>query len=540
MTGGGYQGKSQPPEKKRKRRPEAARSDDTGPDGDAIRVIAGRLHEAVDAAEAALIKSGPGPIFPRAGILSHIGIMPARRCDGTIDEQHAIVPVASGALLEAFGKSASFEKFDARASDWKRIDPPAKLADAYFARPAWRLPDLHQLIGGPTLRVDGSLLTRQGYDAATGLYLLSDLPGLSVPDRPTRRQAEAANEVLTALFSTFPFVDEPAGLGLSVALAGLIGAVLRPTLPTAPLIAITAPAPGTGKSYAVDLVSTIATGRRAVGVATGAKPEEFEKSLGAALIAGRPLLVMDNLVQPLAGQLLCMTLSAERVSIRLLGYSKDVEVPTSAALFATGNNMQIKGDMARRALLCRLDAGVERPEDRAFDGDLLAEARRRRPELVGAVLTICKWHATRRDPAPLNGRLFAGFETWCARVRDPLLALGHCDPVRALDETRGTDPDAARLAGLIEQWADVFGDTSRTCADVIGEASKTDSFGGHEHAELVDALMAITGDRASAISSRKLAGFLGRYEGRIFAGRCFQRDSMFNRLTKWKLGYAKS
>lgn len=536
----GYQGESRPPGKNSERRSQASRSTESGPDGDAIRVIAGRLHEAVDAAEAALIKSGPGPIFPRAGILSHIGIMPARRCDGTIDEQHAIVPVATGALLESFGKAATFEKFDARASDWKRIDPPAKLADAYFARPAWQLPDLHQLIGGPTLRADGSLLTRQGYDAATGLYLLSALPGLNVPDRPTRRQAEAANEVLNALFSSFPFVDEPKGLGLSVALAGLIGAVLRPTLPSAPMVVVTAPAPGTGKSYAVDLISIIATGRRAVGVATGAKPEEFEKSLGAALIAGRSLLVLDNLVQPLAGQLLCMTLSQERVSIRLLGFSKDVEVPTSAALFATANNLQVKGDMARRALLCRLDAGVERPEDRDFDGDLLAEARRRRPELVGAVLTIARWHATRRDPTPLNGRRFAGFETWCARVRDPLLALGHRDPVEALDETRGPDPDAVRLAGLIEQWADVFGDTSRTCADVIGEASKTDSWDGHEHAELVDALMAVTGDCASAISSRKLAVFLGRYEGRIVDGRRFQRDIMSGRLIKWTLGYAKS
>jgi putative DNA primase/helicase len=380
------------------------------------------------------------------------------------------------------------------------------------------------------LRVDGTLLSHQGYDKATGLYLTEELAGLSVPDKPSRRQADTAIGVLTDLLASFPFVQEPAGLALSVALAGLLGAVLRPTLPACPLIGVTAPAAGTGKSYLVDLISVIATGRRAVGIATGARPEEFEKSLGAALLEGRPVLCLDNMVLPLGGQLLCMALSQERVAVRILGHSRSADVPAAAAMFATGNGLRIMGDIARRTLLCRLDAAVEHPESRAFDGDLLAEARRRRAELVGAALTIARWHQARRDPVPRTGRLFAGFDAWCARVRDPLLVLGHTDPVGALDVTRDADLEVARLGMLIEQWSQKFGETPTTCGDAIRGAD----------ADLIDALVAVTGNRPDAINSRRLSNYLARFEGRIVDGRRFQQDGKQTKAVCWKLETLKS
>jgi putative DNA primase/helicase len=53
--------------------------------------------------------------------------------------------------------------------------------------------------------------------------------------------------------------------------------------------------------------------------------------------------------------------------IRLLGFSKNVETPVNAALYATGNNLAIAGDLVRRTLLCSLDAQCERPELRTFE-----------------------------------------------------------------------------------------------------------------------------------------------------------------------------
>ena len=184
---------------------------------------------------------------------------------------------------------------------------------------------------------------------------------------------------------------------------------------------------------------------------------------------------------------------------------------------------------------CSLDAGVEYPEDRAFDSDILAEARRRRGELVSAVLTIAKWHQMHRNPTPLAGRRFAGYETWCERVRDPLLALGHRDPVEALDVTRAADVEGVRLATIMDQWEAAFGDMSKTCSEAIKEASERDSYGEIRNTELCEALAGATGDRSGMISARKLSHYLARHEGRIIDGRRFQRDGERAKVVTWRL-----
>lgn len=500
-----------------------------------IRIVAGQLHRAIDEAESALLAAGRGPIFQRGGELVQISSRPARRSDGTIDLQEAITLAEAPAVREAFGVSARFEKYDVRAGDWRAVDPPKPLVEQYMSRPHWRLPDLQALIATPTLRPDGSLLARGGYDRATGLYLTAELPGLEVLEEPGDHDAHRANDALVDLLKSFPFSDsQHKGLSLAVALAGLFGAVLRPTLPAAPLIGVTAPAPGTGKSYLVDLLTMIATGRPAVTMATGGKIEEFEKALGAALLSGRPALSMDNMTQALGGQLLCMILTQSRVDIRLLGFSKTIEVPVSAQLFATGNNLKVRGDATRRVLLCALDARVEQPEQREFEVDLLAEASRRRAELVSAVLTIARWHQRRREQAP-QGLPFAGFDMWCQRVRDPLLALGHADPVAALETTRRTDTDDEMLSSLMAVWQERIGAQPLTCAEVARRASTVDAAGAREEPDLAAALSTVAGDAAGRVNTRRLGKFLAHVEDRILRGRVFRRDSVSGRAVRWRV-----
>ena len=60
------------------------------------------------------------------------------------------------------------------------------------------------------------------------------------------------------LIKTFPFV---APCDRSVALAGMLTALDRLSMDTAPLIAFTAPTAGTGKSLLVDIIAVLATGR---------------------------------------------------------------------------------------------------------------------------------------------------------------------------------------------------------------------------------------------------------------------------------------
>lgn len=505
-------------ETRRRRRPPPSDGDDSRP---TIRLQPGRETAAIDAAEEAMITAGPGPLFQRGGEIVQVADRAIRLLDGAEGRHLVIVPVSAAAVRELFSQVARFERFDKRTKEWCVVDPPRALAEAYLARGRWRLPALRHLVSSPTLRGDGSLLNAAGYDERTGLYLTEPLSGLALPERPTRAEAEDANDLLTELLRSFPFVREPAGEALAIAMAGLLGAILRPTLDAAPLIGVSAPAAGSGKSYLVDLLVSIATGRRAAGIATGSDPAEMEKALGAAALEGRSTIVLDNLEQALGGQLICMFLSGqERVAVRVLGASKSVEVPAAASWFATGNSLRVAGDMSRRALVCRLDAGVEHPEEREFEHDLLSEVRRRRATLVSAALTIARWGHI--DPQP-PGKPFAGFSAWCRRVRDPLLALGHTDPVGALAAVRATDLEAARLAELLGAWSATFGEVPQTSAAVIEAAEANPS--------LRDALQGITA--RGAITNRWLGNYLARHDGRIAGGLRVERVGSHARAIRW-------
>jgi putative DNA primase/helicase len=62
-------------------------------------------------------------------------------------------------------------------------------------------------------------------------------------------------------------------------------------------------------------------------------------------------------------------ITQERVSPRRLGKSENVEVLCRAFMLANGKNIPIAADMARRVVVCSMDAKSERPELRDFRGD---------------------------------------------------------------------------------------------------------------------------------------------------------------------------
>src|SRR5439155_7654914 len=119
----------------------------------------------------------------------------------------------------------------------------------------------------------------------------------------------------------------------------------------------------------------------------------MEKRLGAALLAGDVLISFDNCEAPIGGELLCQALTQSVLSIRILGKSVNVAIPVNAFFAATGNNLVIAGDMARRSVIGELDPKVERPETRTFNSeDPVVRARRDRPLYVCAALTVLRAH----------------------------------------------------------------------------------------------------------------------------------------------------
>ena len=325
-------------------------------------------------------------------------------------ESWQLIPVTRAHLVEMLCCAAQFLRYDKRAKKLICVDAPDKVAEAYLARQGrWKLPLLAGIVNTPFLRADGTICEAAGYDVASHLLFKPETQVFpSVPQCPNKADAQAALEQLRQLIDTFPFVTKA---DHAVALAGILTALDRRSMATAPLIAFTSPTAGTGKSLLVDLISVLATGRLMPVLSQGRNEEEFEKRLGASLLAGDACISIDYCEQPLSGALLCQALTQGELSIRMLGYSRNVMTAMNASIFATGNNLEIAGDLTRRCLLGSLDAGVERPELRNFSFDVIDKAHSRRGELVVAGLTVLRaWHIARAAGERVSANPFGSFD----------------------------------------------------------------------------------------------------------------------------------
>jgi putative DNA primase/helicase len=150
----------------------------------------------------------------------------------------------------------------------------------------WAFPEVAGVIATPTLRPDGSLLDKPGYDPETQLYLWPGATLPPIPAAPTKDEAIRALAVLKELFAEFSFKQKKPAIDLSVALAGLFTALLRGSLPTSPVVLARGDTPGVGKRYLVDVIAMIATGRICPVITASRSLEETEKRLGSSLLSG--------------------------------------------------------------------------------------------------------------------------------------------------------------------------------------------------------------------------------------------------------------
>jgi hypothetical protein len=87
-------------------------------------------------------------------------------------------------------------------------------------------------------------------------------------------------------------------------------------------------------------------------------------------------------------------MTSPRFKGRLLGANKQIECSTQVMNVATGNSINLAGDLASRFLLARLDTGLERPEDRSASTFSIPNLRQwivdNRQPIVAAVHTIVR------------------------------------------------------------------------------------------------------------------------------------------------------
>jgi putative DNA primase/helicase len=282
-----------------------------------------------------------------------------------------------------------------------------------------------------------------------------------------------------------------------------------------------APTSGTGKSYLFDVAAAIAIGRPCPAMAAGRTEEETEKRLGAALLAGQPIINIDNVNGDLGGDALCQIIERPIVEIRILGKSELVRVEARSTVFATGNNLRLLGDMTRRVLLCTLDARLERPEDRKFKRDPVAEVLADRGRYVAAALTVVRAYILAGRPKVVSP--LPSFEGWSKAVRSVLIWAGHADPVETMEIARREDPTLQAMEAVFAALKEAIGvglPAASSVAEIIARSSELQSSCGLnilKFPRLKEALVQVAG-RAGFIDNRELGKWLSRHKGRIAKG----------------------
>jgi hypothetical protein len=272
-----------------------------------IKIIPSELPRVVNEAEEALLDLGR-EIYQRGGLLVRPAISSASKGLKYKIRRLQLIPIDRPHLVEALCCAARFLRYSERKKAWVPTDAPDKVAETLASRiGSWKFPNLEGIVSTPFLRVDGSLCEQPGYDPESEILFKPDGQSFPpIPQEPTKEDAAAALAKLDRLIQTFPFIMPS---DRSVALAGILTALDRRSMDTAPLIAFTAPAAGTGKSLLVDIIALLATGRRMPVIAQGRTEEELEKRLGSALLAGDVAISIDNCEHELKSSLLCQALT---------------------------------------------------------------------------------------------------------------------------------------------------------------------------------------------------------------------------------------
>lgn len=438
-------------------------------------------------------------------------------------------------LYDRLTRVARWQRWDARSGDYVRCGAPDKVAQALLARSGeWmNIPPLRGFVEAPTLRDDGSVMDCPGYDMASQLFFIGSPPSGYATPRETMGDARDALEKLKDAFYELPVVDDQ---DRAAVIAAVLTALVRRVLPSAPLVGITAPAPGTGKSMLADAISVIATGRRVAVLGLGKDEIEGDKRLQSALLAGDPVMAIDNIERPLFGDLICQALTQPMIRIRPLGSGHLVSTPTNIMLMATANNLDIRGDLRRRVMIVRLDAKMERPELRRFTTNFLQEIERQRGELVQAALTIIRAYMTSgEDQSGLP--TFGGFEHWSSWCREPLTWLGMPDPLLASESLREQDPDLEIQRQFFTAWHELFESQPVTASQIIKAAEEKET-SLKDAAPLNPALRSVLDFIChERLAPRRLTTWLRRHRDRMFEGLRLENHGVdaHSKVTLWRL-----
>ena len=450
-------------------------------------------------------------------------------CSGVIRDKGA--PVVRGvdpALLRLIAsRHVRFQRWNNTTKSLVDCDCSPQVATSFLAKGEWDLCVLDGIVEAPTLRQDGSILQTEGYDLRSGLVVRFKQEFPAIPTNPSREEAAAALRQLQHPVRAMEFQSD---VDRDVFVATTITGIVRQAIDIAPMSIVSASMAGSGKTIMAQAAAEIVTGHAGTMLTLTEREDENEKRLDSALLKGDIVIIFDNCAQPIEGNALCQVITNPSRDTRVLGESRNVNVSTKVLMIATGNNLSARGDMAKRALLSYNQPKTERPENRSFEFDLLAEVRADRPQLVAAALTLVQAYAAANRP-PLNAKP-TRFPQWDRLVRLPLIWAGGCDVADSMDTLLEDDPDRMSLGAVLQAWNAAYKSREKRVSEVIDDLSRFDP----KHKTLLDAFIEALDVRPGARPEAKQLGmWLAARQNRAVEGLRFEGGGTSQGARRWRV-----
>jgi hypothetical protein len=247
------------------------------------------------------------------------------------------------------------------------------------------------------------------------------------------------------------------------------------------------------------------------------------------------MITVDNVEGALYAPSLARALTARTWTDRVLGRSETVTVSQRATWIATGNNIQLRGDLPRRCIWIRLDARESRPWQRQNfrHPDLLGWVTKNRGRLVHALLTLARaWFAAGK-PKALDLPRLGSFEAWTETVGGMVAFAdipGFLTNLSALYDK--ADEGNAEWEEFLLAWWEAFGEQPVTVAQLTKKVENDGDLREALPPDLVEAF-----DKSKGSFSRRLGNALSKRAGTRYGEDALRvvKAGELRRAVRWQL-----
>jgi len=382
------------------------------------------------------------------------------------------------------------------------------------------------------------LITKVGYHAPTESFYVpvGAAQHVKIPNKPTRADAQAAWNRIEYIFQDFP-IDPVA---FAVVLAALLSVPLRMIVDLLPFFLLQANIQGSGKSLAANVLVDVTTGGRCQRIPfTPTNPDEFRKTIWAALRAAPEVVLIDNIVGEFESPYLATAITEREYGDRTLGVSENPIVDVRAMFLGTGNNCTVGPDMQRRTAVCNMISPEENPSTREVAERRLRQfVQQHRAAILSDVLTIAQAYFDAGSPRvpEVEARPstdFVGFEL----IRSIIVWAGGADPWLSKDLLKAADPEREFFSALLSA---LEGRESMTSSHLlkIADAGVT-SFAKSKRDPITDAFDLIRTPRG--FTPKSITTLLTKFKNKRVGNLVLKSDDGHNKsnVARWSVEVVK-